>query len=254
MVALFAFVALFATTIGAISGVGGGIIIKPVLDAVGGLPVATTNFMSSCTVFSMAAVSIYRGRKDKLDIDYKISTALALGACLGGVLGKIIFDIMPNNQAFIQSFLLLIINILIYVYIKFKAKIHTCHCKNLFLCGIIGCGLGTMSSFLGIGGGPMNVVVLQYFFSTTPKITAKRSIFVILLSQISGLTSVFLKGVPDEVNYLALFLMMFCGCMGAILGGKISKKLTEAQIDDFFTDVLVGIIVINAYNMGSFSG
>ncbi len=75
---LYFFVALFSTTIGAISGLGGGTIIKPVLDAVSGLTVANINFMSSCAVLSMTFLSIYRGRNDHLDMNYPISTALAL--------------------------------------------------------------------------------------------------------------------------------------------------------------------------------
>ena len=45
---LFAFlISLGATTAGAISGIGGGVIIKPVLDAVSGLPVSTISFLRS---------------------------------------------------------------------------------------------------------------------------------------------------------------------------------------------------------------
>ncbi len=247
-------IAILATTIGAISGMGGGIIIKPVMDAISGLPVSTINFMSSCTVLAMAIVSIYRGRKDEIDIDYKISSALALGACLGGVLGRILFDFIPANHALLQSTILFWLNIGIYFYVKFKKRLKTKNTSNLGNCAVIGLILGAISSFLGIGGGPINIAILTYFFSSSPKVTARRSIFVILLSQISSLLTIFATGIPNNVNYVTLVLMMFGGCMGAILGGKISKKLTEVQVDDLFTDVLVAIIILNAYNMGAVSG
>ncbi len=243
-------VAILATTIGAISGMGGGIIIKPVMDAVSGMDLSVINFMSGCTVLGMAIVSIYRGRKDELDINYPISISLALGACVGGILGKVLFEMIPSNAAFIQSTLLFILNIAIYFYVKFKASIKTLEVKNYGISAIIGCSLGTVSAFLGIGGGPINIAVLRYFYSSTPKVTAKRSIFIILLSQISSLVTVLISGVPQNVNYIALGLMIIGGCSGAILGGKVSKKLTETQVDDFFTDVLVAIIILNAYNMG----
>ena len=53
-------VAILATTIGGISGVGGGVIIKPVMDAVSGLPVATISFLSGCTVLAMTITSMVR--------------------------------------------------------------------------------------------------------------------------------------------------------------------------------------------------
>lgn len=243
-------VAIFATTIGAMSGMGGGIIIKPVMDAMSGMNVSTINFMSGCTVLGMAVVSVYRGRNEELDINYPISLALALGGCVGGVLGKILFEYMTGNTSMIQSSLLLVLNVAIYVYVKFKARITTLQVTNLGACALIGGGLGGMSSFLGIGGGPINIAVLGYFFSSSPKVTAKRSIFIILLSQISSLMTVLISGVPENVNYIALCLMIVGGCLGAVFGGKISKKLSEAQIEDFFTDVLVGIICLNTFNIG----
>ena len=46
-------ISFFACTVGAICGIGGGIIIKPVLDATGVADVATINFLSGCTVLAM---------------------------------------------------------------------------------------------------------------------------------------------------------------------------------------------------------
>ena len=44
--AVFA-VCFFSSIIGAICGIGGGVIIKPVLDALGVFPVSTINFLLS---------------------------------------------------------------------------------------------------------------------------------------------------------------------------------------------------------------
>jgi uncharacterized membrane protein YfcA len=46
-------VSFFASVIGSICGIGGGVIIKPVLDAVGLYSVSTISFMSGCIVLSM---------------------------------------------------------------------------------------------------------------------------------------------------------------------------------------------------------
>lgn len=250
---LYFFIAIFATTIGAMSGMGGGIIIKPIMDAVSGLDVAIINFMSSCAVLVMAIYSIYRGRKDDVDINYRIATALAIGACLGGVFGKKVFDLLSNNPALTQSIILFILNVAIYIYLKFKTKVKTHQINGTPPSILIGFALGALSSFLGIGGGPFNVVILQYFYSSNQKVTAKRSIFIILLSQISSIITVFATGMPENVNYFAVILMMVGGCLGAAFGRKISAKLSETQMESFFTDVLVGIIVLNAFNIGQLS-
>lgn len=243
-------IAVLATTIGAISGMGGGIIIKPAMDAISGLDTSVINYMSGCTVLVMAVVSIWRGRKDDIDIDYKISGTLAVGACVGGVLGSMMFDQITGNAALIQSTMLFFLNVGIYAYVKVKHKLKTLQIENLALCLLIGGGLGTISSFLGIGGGPINIAVLYFFFSSRAKVTAKRSIFIILLSQISSFVTTAVTGVPEGVNYIAMCLMMLGGCTGAVLGGKISKKLSDSQVDSLFIDVLVAIIALNAFNIG----
>ena len=46
-------ISFIASTVGAICGVGGGVIIKPVLDLFGVASVSTVSFLSGCTVLSM---------------------------------------------------------------------------------------------------------------------------------------------------------------------------------------------------------
>lgn len=53
-------ITFLACIIGTICGMGGGIIIKPVLDATGLMSVSTITFLSGCTVIAMAAWSIAR--------------------------------------------------------------------------------------------------------------------------------------------------------------------------------------------------
>ena len=56
-------VVLFATTLGALAGIGGGVIIKPVFDAFGEYTVGEISVMSSCAVFAMSLLSILMGAK-----------------------------------------------------------------------------------------------------------------------------------------------------------------------------------------------
>jgi len=44
-----------------------------------------------------------------------------------------------------------------------RRQIQTLNLKNKGICIGTGWGLGILSSFLGIGGGPTNLVVLYYF-------------------------------------------------------------------------------------------
>ena len=55
---VFFLVCFLASAAGAICGMGGGVVIKPVLDAFGILDVDSISFLSGCTVLSMTAYSV----------------------------------------------------------------------------------------------------------------------------------------------------------------------------------------------------
>ena len=59
---LFWMISFGASIVGSICGIGGGVIIKPVLDAFGVLSVSTISFLSGCTVLAMTCYSVIRGR------------------------------------------------------------------------------------------------------------------------------------------------------------------------------------------------
>ena len=167
---IFLGVSFCASVVGAICGIGGGVLIKPLLDAFGVLSVASISFLSGCTVLSMSCYSVVKAKKsgDSL-VDMKTGTPLAIGAALGGVAGKMMFqflsELSSNKERVgaIQGICLLIITFGTMVYTLKKDKIKTHHVQNALACILIGVALGICSSFLGIGGGPINLVVL--FFS-----------------------------------------------------------------------------------------
>lgn len=82
-------VSLLASISGAICGIGGGVIIKPVLDLLRTDSVATISFLSSCTVLAMSCYSVLKNLSNGENrIDLQITIPLAVGGAVGGVVGK----------------------------------------------------------------------------------------------------------------------------------------------------------------------
>ena len=80
---LFLLVSFGASIIGAICGIGGGVIIKPVLDAFGVLSVGTISFLSSCTVLAMSCYSVLKNLSNGENrIDLQITIPLAVGGAV----------------------------------------------------------------------------------------------------------------------------------------------------------------------------
>jgi uncharacterized membrane protein YfcA len=249
------FICLIATTVGAISGVGGGVIIKPVFDAVSGLPVATISFLSGCTVFSMTVVSLCSSLGGEVKVEARRGTLLAVGGALGGVVGKLLFDWIKSasgNDGLVgtlQSVAMVCLTAGVFVYMLLRPKIKTMNLKHGGACVVIGLSLGIMSSFLGIGGGPINLVVLYYFFSMDTKTAALNSLYIIFFSQGTSLVSTLVQHRIPEFQSSVLLVMVAGGVAGGLLGRRIAKRLSSAGTDQVFYVLLIVITVISGYNL-----
>ena len=87
-------VCFLASTVGAVCGIGGGIIIKPVLEAFQIMEIPALQFLSGCAVWSMSAYSVIKSRvSNETQAEPGSRTMLALGAAMGGAAGRKLFAI-----------------------------------------------------------------------------------------------------------------------------------------------------------------
>ncbi len=258
---IFFLVCFGASTIGAICGIGGGVIIKPLLDAFGVMSVAAISFLSGCTVLSMTTYSVVRSKTGgSTAVEKKTMLPLALGAAVGGLLGKELFSQITalfadkNRVGAVQAACLLVITAGTLLYTFNKEKIRTHHVKRGGACLTIGTILGLMSSFLGIGGGPINLTVLFFFFSMQTKAAAECSLYIIFFSQLTNLLyTIFMRRVP-EISVFLMILMVIGGLLGGICGRFMNKKLNNQTVDKLFDGMMIVIIVINIYNIYKYLG
>lgn len=235
---LYFFIALFATTIGSTTGMGGGVIIKPVLDALAHYDVATIGVLSALAVFAMSIVSVGKQILNKNKIDIRIAVILSIGSIVGGTLGNKIFNIviLHFNKAIvkiIQNSILAGLIFIIFFYMIYKDRIKSYtinHSVPVFLSGIF---LGMVSSFLGIGGGPINVALFTFLYSYNTKMASLASLITILFSQISKLVTIWLN---EGFLFYDLSVSPYM-IVGAVIGGYIGAEVNR-RVDDNLATVL----------------
>lgn len=250
MMLLYFGIGLFATIFGSLVGLGGGVVIKPVLDAIGTYDLTTIGILSSFTVFSMAIVSTGKQIRKGFKVE-KNMIIISAGSILGGGIGNLLFGtflkflndegIATAIQGSILGFLLILV--------FFKEKFKKYHLKNhlgLFLAGLI---LGTIASFLGIGGGPINVMVLVLFLNMDIKKSAITSILIILLSQFTKLALIFIETRFVGYDLSMLYVMIPGGVLGGFIGAHFNHKLTHETIHRIFNIAIVVLVILNVYNV-----
>lgn len=249
-------VTLFASMLGAICGIGGGVVIKPVLDAMGIMSVSAVSFLSGCTVLCMTLYSVIMNlMKKSIPIRLKISVPISIGAAIGGVVGKSCFQwtrSLFENPEFVgevQAGCLFLLTLGTLLYTINNHKINTKHVSRFETSILIGLILGVFSSFLGIGGGPFNLVFLSFFFSMETKEAAQTSLFIIMFSQLTSLCVTIANRQIPEFDWQVLIGMAGMGILGAVLGRKINNKINSQMVDKLFAGMTIVIMCICVYNM-----
>ena len=249
-------ITLFACTIGNICGMGGGVIIKPALDAFNIYSVSAINLLSGCTVLCMSGWSVFKVfLKKESAIELRTSTFLAISAAIGGLTGKELFSKVsllfpdPNTAGGVQALILLIATFLTFLYTVNKSKISSKHINSAIGSLLIGFILGNMGSFLGIGGGPFNIAILYYFYSMPTKQAAQNSLYIIVFSQAAGLIRTAASGSVPQINPIVLAGMVVCGIIGSEAGRRINNKLSEKGATVLFEAAMILVMGINVYNI-----
>lgn len=252
---LYFLIAIGATTVGSLTGMGGGVIIKPLMDVLKGFDVQTIGVISSITVFSMSVVSIGKQILAKAKIPYAIAIPLAFGSVVGGYLGQWMLRLIVDKLSaqslvtVVQNILLSILILCVYLYMRNKEKIPARNLSGIPVSLCSGCFLGICSSFLGIGGGPINVALIIYLYGVQTKTATICSLMTILFAQISKLVTVAATtgfGVYD----LSVAPIMAAGAIaGGFVGAALNKKFSEKAVEKAFNAVQLLVLAIALFNI-----
>lgn len=253
-------ICFFSSVVGGICGIGGGVIIKPVLDAMNIMSVSAISFLSGLTVLSMSVISVFRQRKARL-VELRTGSLLAVGAVAGGIVGNALFQSVKAATGqdelvgMVQAIVLALVTLLTLVYSAFlRGRLPSYTVHNALACAVIGGIMGVLSSFLGIGGGPINLAILYFAFSMDTKKAAANSLYIIMFSQAASFLTSCVKGTIPDFPWPYLLLMVPAGILGGMAGSKLNKKLSAAATDRLFAGLLCLIIAICVYNACRFAG
>lgn len=249
---LYFFVIIAANTIGAVSGMGGGVIIKPVLDFIGYHSVSAISFYSTVAVFTMSISSTVRQLKSGQKIRFAIVLWVSSGAIAGGIAGNLLFEqllLFFEDETTVQ-FLQIILTIasLIFAFLYTRNIWKGFQLSSFFsylTCGLI---LGFLASFLGIGGGPINVSLLMLMFHFKIKEAVIYSICTIFFSQLAKLVSIFLGSGFAQFDLSMLLYIVPAALLGGVLGAYLSKFLSSEKVTFVFQGVILLVLAINIYN------
>jgi uncharacterized membrane protein YfcA len=252
---------LFGGVIGAISGLGGGIVIVPVLTIFMGVKIeqAIAASIVSVIAVSSGAGSVYvKDRITNVRIAMFLEVATAAGALLGaGYLARLI---NPGALYILFGVLLLLSLIPIFTKIgeELPSGIHNDrlaermrlngsyfdkHLKRTVRYNVTGIpwavalmfAAGVISGVLGIGAGVVKVIAHEVAMKVPTKVSTATSNFMIGVTAAAGAGVYLRRGqvLPYLVVPVAVFVLI-----GAMVGTRIMEKMSNAVLRKIFALVL----------------
>lgn len=251
---LYTLLFFLATVIGAATGTGGGAVIKPLLDFAGMDSAATIGVYSAIAVFTMCISSIIKSLRNGLDFRWNLIISLSLGSITGGILGDYIFKlattvISNDSIIIIQSIGLFLVLVTLMVFTQFNDQIATLKIRNLAILFIMGCLVGAISVFLGIGGGPLNIITLVGLMSFTPKGSVAYSLSMIFFSQIPKIINILFNSSDYQFRPILIPLIILASILGGIVGTWLYQKQTEKQVRQLYLIMIIFLLVACVTNI-----
>jgi len=248
------FIIIFLSCIlGAIVGLGGGVFVRPVFDAIGYHPVLDIGFYASSAILTMAIVSTIKKIRDGTKIDIQIALLISLGAVVGGVLGNMLLEhllvIFPAER-FVQYIQIILTIAVLTVSLILTTKVDTLRCelKSRAYCAILGIASGSIAAFLGIGGGPINVPLLMIFFGLNIKDATAYSIVIILFSHLSRILTLGISVGYMHFDLAVLPYIVIAAAIGGLIGARLSKIFSENTVKRLFQGAIGTVILLNITN------
>ena len=226
-----------AGILGSMIGLGGGIIVVPILTFFGFPPtLAVSN--SLFAAFSNAAGSTISYSRQKR-IEYSLGLKLGLLTIPGTILGAYISsDVTPG--IFKMLFGLVLISSAIYIFLRKKIETSEKSLTKQMIVFVIAASFfaGIISSFFGIGGGIVFVPLMVVGIGMTMKKAAPTSQFILLFASLSGIIVHSILGHPD---FLQAGLLSAGAFVGGVIGARISLDIKERSLQ-----ILVSVIIVIA--------
>jgi hypothetical protein len=226
-----------AGILGSMIGLGGGIVVVPVLTFLGFPPtVAASNSLFAALSNSIASTISYSRQKR---IEYFLGLKLGLLAIPGTILGAIIStDIAPDIFKILFGFVL--VASAIYIFLRKQIESREKVISKQMILFAIGSSFfaGIISSFFGIGGGIIFVPLMVVGMGMSMKKAAPTSQLILFFASLSGVIVHSILGHPDFLQAGFLAIGSF---FGGLVGAKLSLSIKERNLK-----ILVSVVILIA--------
>jgi uncharacterized membrane protein YfcA len=231
---------MLAGGVGALTGIGGGLIITPILTLVFGVPIHQAIGTSLCCVIATSSGAAASYVEHHLS-DIRLGMTLELATSIGAVSGAVVAGMLPREALAVLFAIMLTYAGSTMVRRSFKKGptdadgLEPYTPKRLPL-GLFGSGLaGVVSGLLGVGGGPIKVPVMYLVMGIPFKVATATSNFMI---GVTAAASAFIYYSRGDVQLLITTPTAIGVFVGAGLGTHLMRRTPSNRLILLFSIIM----------------
>lgn len=255
--------ALFAGVIAGLLGVGGGIILVPVLDVAlrtGGVPAQWSMHVAIATSLATiipTAIASSRAHNARGGIDWSVARAWAPGMLIGALLGSLLASRAPDAWLAgvfgVVAALVALKMALPLDHVRLATRVPHGLGGNL-----IAAVIGGLSAMMGIGGGTLSVPAMTLTGGAIHQAVGTAAFFGLLIA-LPGTAGYLMADTGDTlppftmglVSLTALAVIAPCTMLTAPWGARLAHRLPRRRLSQIFGAFLAIVAVRMFYRMGT---
>ena len=267
-------VSIAAGFVGALFGLGGGVLIIPFLTLVEGVPVPLAVGASIVSVVATSSASAATYVQDHLT-NLRLGMFLEIGTVAGAITGAFVAVILPASALFVLFGLILLYATIIMIRARgtdFPANVAPDKTSRILALGsqyedhslnrvvkyevtrtpltiCIGYFAGIVSGLLGVGGGIINVPTMNLVSKVPVKVASATSNFMIGVTAAASASVYLLRG---EVHPLLAAPLIIGVAGGALVGTRVLKVTPPTRVKVAFGILLAMIsllMILKGFNL-----
>ncbi|WP_414055647.1 sulfite exporter TauE/SafE family protein [Macrococcus equi] len=235
---LFAVIGAIGAFLSGLIGIGGAIIMYPMLLFIPPLfnidmnPTAAAGLTAAQVFFSTLSGSISQRKNENLN--KSIIIPMSIGILLGSVSGAYLASIFDESLInIVYTFLAILAVILMFIKVKANDSKTTYNKIALFIVATV---IGILSGIVGAGGAFLIVPILLTIFKVPFRVVVANSIIIAFVSSIGTFITKFLTGSVDIEHAIPLII---ASLIFAPIGTKVSKKTNQTVLRYILTALII---------------
>ncbi len=231
-----------------LTGIGGGILLLPVLTSILGVPpivaIGSDALVNCVTKIGAGVVHWRRG-----NVRWRLVVALTLGSVPGAFLGVTLLTLLRTSRGGgVNDFLKMAIAILLIIIPIVSLVVRPSSTpqtevaprrsrKEDYGIALIGFCVGVLVGFTSIGSGTVTLMLLLVFYGYAPAILVGTDVVHALL--LTGVTAL-LQMRLGNVNYMLVGYILIGSIPGGLLGAYIANRIPSKRLKQILFVVLTG--------------